>query len=78
MARVQLSPRTVADLEGILKFIANRDPILAAITNVREAVQILACHPLVDARYREQGTYPFRHMVWTVRGTETPLVFRAR
>jgi hypothetical protein len=53
MATVQLSPRVVADLEGILKFIANRDPVLAAITNVREAVQILARHPLVDARRRE-------------------------
>ena len=60
MATVQLSPRVVADLEGILKFIANRDPVLAAITNVREAVQILARHPLVDARHREHwGRTPY-------------------
>jgi hypothetical protein len=44
MATVQLNPRVVADLVGILEFIAKRDPVLAAITNVREAVQILARH----------------------------------
>ena len=56
---LQLSPRVVADLEGILKFIAKREPVLAAITNVREAVQILARHPLVDARHRELGRTPY-------------------
>jgi hypothetical protein len=51
--RTRVHVGVVADLEGILKFIAKRDPVLVAITRVHEAVQILARHPLVDARHRE-------------------------
>ncbi len=52
MATVRLSPRAVGDLERIFEFIAERDPALAlaAVTDLREAVRILARHPLIGRR----------------------------
>jgi plasmid stabilization system protein ParE len=88
MATVQLSPRAVADLERIFEFIAERDPALAleTITKVREAVQILARHPLigrlVDTHRREliisKGRTGYVALYRWFDATETALVLRVR
>jgi plasmid stabilization system protein ParE len=52
MATVRLSEGAVADLERIFEFIAEKDPgaALTAVQRIREAVGILARHPLIGRR----------------------------
>ncbi|MGH8532103.1 MAG: type II toxin-antitoxin system RelE/ParE family toxin [Gammaproteobacteria bacterium] len=88
MAAAQLSPRAVTDLERIFEFIAERDPTaaLATIRDVREAVQILAHHPLigrlVDTHRREliisKGRTGYVALYRWFEATDTALVLRIR
>jgi len=52
MATIRLTEGAVADLERIFEFIAQGDPgaALAAVRSIREAVRILARHPLIGRR----------------------------
>ncbi len=49
MATVRLTERAVADLERIFEFTAEKNPgaALAAVQTIRDAVRILARHPLI-------------------------------
>lgn len=88
MAAVQLSPRAVTDLGRIFEFIAERDPTaaLATIKDVREAVAVLARHPLigrlVDTHCRElvisKGRTGYVALYRWFEATETALVLRIR
>jgi len=88
MAAVQLSPRAVTDLERTFEFIAERDPTaaFAAIKDVREAVQLLARHPLIgrliDTHCRElvisKGRTGYVALYRWFEATETALVLRIR
>ena len=78
----------MADLERIFEFIAEHDPALAlaTITNVREAVQILARHPLIGRlvnTYRREliiskGRTGYVALYRWFDATETALVLRVR
>jgi plasmid stabilization system protein ParE len=56
MATVRLSARAVVHLERIFEFIAARDPdrALQTVQQIREAVMVLARHPLLG-RTAEDG-----------------------
>lgn len=49
MATVRITARAFAHLERIFEFVAERDPDLAldTISRIREAITILARHPLI-------------------------------
>lgn len=49
MAKVQLTLRAFASLEGIFEFIAQSDPgrALQTVQRIREAVMVLEHHPLI-------------------------------
>ena len=56
MASVRLSARAFRDTERIFEFVAERDPVraLQTVRQIREAIMILAHHPLVG-RLSENG-----------------------
>ena len=88
MAAVQLSPRAVTDLERTFEFIAEHDPTasFATIKDVREAVHLLARHPLIgrliDTHCRElvisKGRTGYVALYRWFEATETALVLRIR
>ena len=56
MARVEVTARALADLEGLFDFIAAEDPQRARqqLVSVRRALELLADHPLLG-RAAEEG-----------------------
>jgi plasmid stabilization system protein ParE len=56
MARVVYASRALADFERLVDFLAEHEPELAelAVARIREAVSVLARHPLIG-RPAEQG-----------------------
>ena len=91
MATIQLSPRAVAELsknECWRAHTAEHDPALAlaTITSVREAVQVLALHPLIGrlvGKYRREliiskGRTTYVALSRWFDATETALVLRIR
>ena len=88
MASVRLSSRALRDLERIFEFVAEGDPgrALQTVQHIREAVMILARHPLigraVDDGHRDlvishgRMTYLARYRWYA--GSDTVLVLAAR
>ena len=56
MARVEVSPRALRDLERLFDFVAATDPTraLAQLSSIRAAFEVLADHPLLG-RVAEEG-----------------------
>ena len=56
MARVEISERALADLERLVDFIAEEDPVRARkqVLSVRRALELSADHPLLG-REAEEG-----------------------
>ena len=56
MARVEVTPRAIGDLERLFDFIAEEDPARARrqVLSVRRALELLADHPLLG-REAEEG-----------------------
>ena len=56
MARVQITTRALADLEGLFEFLADHNPKLARerMLSVRRAFELLSDHPLLG-RQAEDG-----------------------
>jgi plasmid stabilization system protein ParE len=55
MAEVRLSARAARDLESIFEFVAQHDPnrALETVRDIREAVMVLARHPLIGRAVEE-------------------------
>jgi plasmid stabilization system protein ParE len=55
VASVRLAARALADLERIFEFIAGNDPAraLAVVETLRDAIDVLARHPLVGRRVED-------------------------
>jgi plasmid stabilization system protein ParE len=88
MAKIRLTARAVSDLERIFEFLAASDPdrALTVIQRIREAIEILAQHPLIgrpaEAGRRElvisRGRDAYVALYRCVPATESILVLAIR